>query len=464
MSRTTPRIALLGAGPYRFPGIELERYNDLASLQAGSEADVLLVDLPGAQAGQALRSLRLDPRYRYSLIYCCQDQDPWCIALGDGPPPADPGAITPLWRLWRERFGLFNRGAAPERFEERVMAWLWLRSRGEVLAVRDTGVPQHYRYPLLEALGNEETINQFSWLQLMSQQGWLEEGELQDRLRLCTSCGSGRLNYVDVCPECQALDISRQPSLHCFTCGHVGPQEHFLKEGVLLCPNCLTRLRHIGSDYDRPLENYRCRNCQAFFVDAAVDARCLDCGQSHAPDKLRVREIRHFRLAEAGRLRCREGFGAGATNIERFGSLNLLPRQAFFELLNWQLQLTRRHRDPAFSLLGLRFVNLLETLSQLGEMRGHALVDGLVERLQEAVRETDRCCRLSEEVLWLLMPHTDVTGMEVVRQRLVKGAERLTAGQATSIEVRLAVFTAPDDQQDQEDAALLLARLGGQLG
>nr|WP_309294963.1 hypothetical protein [Aeromonas caviae] len=31
---------------------------------------------------------------------------------------------------------------------------------------------------------------------------------------------------------------------------------------MLLCPNCFSRLRHIGSDYDRPLENYRCR-CDA---------------------------------------------------------------------------------------------------------------------------------------------------------------------------------------------------------
>ncbi len=464
MNTASPLAAVVGTLSSRYSGAELDHFADLASLQSASTYDVLLLDMPGAQAGQMLRSLRQDPRYRFVLIYCCQDLDPWCVALSDGAPPADTGAITPLWRLWRERFSLFNQGQAPARFEERVLAWLWLRSRGDVHAVRDTSVPQHYRYPILEALSDSEEVNPFSWLQLMGQQGWLEEGELLDRLRLCTSCGSGRLNYVDVCPECHALDIGRQPSLHCFTCGHVGPQEHFLKDGLLMCPNCLTRLRHIGSDYDRPLENYRCRSCQAFFVDAAVDARCLDCGQHHEPDKLRVREVRHFRIAEAGRLRCREGFAATSANMERFGSLSLLPRQAFLELLTWQLQLTARHRNPPFSLLGLRFVNLLETLAELGEMRGHALVDGLVERLQEAVRETDRCSRMSEEVLWVLMPQTDAAGLEVVRQRLAKGAERLTLERATRIEVRLAGFTAPDDQLEQEDAALLLARLGGQLG
>lgn len=370
----------------------------------------------------------------------------------------------PLWQLWNERFGLFNRGALPERFEARVLAWLWLRPQSAVYAVRSVSVAQHYHYPLLEALGDDETPNAFTWLQLMTQQGWLEEAELLDRVRLCVGCGSGRLNYVDVCPECQTLEIARQPSLHCFTCGHVGPQEHFLKDGLLLCPNCLSRLRHIGSDYDRPLENYRCRSCQSFFVDADIEARCLDCGLAHAPDKLRVREVRNYRLAEAGRLRCRQGYGSNAVEANQFSQLNLLTRKAFHELLNWQLQQVRRYKQPAFSLLGLRFVNLAATISELGELRGHALVDGLVEHLQEAVRDTDRCSRVSEEILWVMMPHTDASGVAVVRQRLAQNVERLASEHIGRLQLRQASFTAPDDLLEQEDAALLLARLGGELG
>jgi len=458
-----PRVAVLGASSSPVVGIEYERHPEWSALAALPAYDIVLLDLPAVRAGEALRSLRMDKRYRFSLIYCCQEQDASCKALSDGAPPADLSALVPLWRLWQERFALFNRGVAPERFESRVLAWLWLHPHGAIHAVRDAGVAQHYHYPLLEALEDDESPNAFAWLQLMTQQGWLEEGELVDRVRLCVGCGSGRLNYVDVCPECQTLEIARQPSLHCFTCGHVGPQEHFLKDGLLLCPNCLSRLRHIGSDYDRPLENYRCRSCQAFFVDAAVEARCLDCGERHAPDKLRVREVRHFRLAEAGRLRCRQGFNTSPADNDQFGRLNLLSRRSFHELLEWQLQLVRRHKTPPFALLGVRFVNLLETLERLGEMRGHALVDGLVERLQEAVRETDRCCRLSEEVLWLLMPHTDAAGLEVVKKRLAKGAERLANDADTHVEMRQVGFVAPEELVDQEDAALLLARLGGLL-
>ena len=464
MSATPPRIAVLAApGGREQPYPNLHYFGDPDALQGGAPWDVVLIDLPGPQAGRMLLRLRNQETCRFVPIYCCRDHDEWCLALGDGAPPVEMDALVAQWRLWRGRFALFNRGVAPERFDSRVLAWLWLRSPGEIRALRDTSVAQHYRYPLLEVLAGEETVNDFVWLQLMVQQGWLQTGELVDRLRLCTACGSGRLNYVDVCPECGALDIARQPSLHCFTCGHVGPQELFAKEGLLLCPNCLSRLRHIGSDYDRPMENYSCHHCQAFFVDASIEARCLDCGQVQAPERLRVREVRHYRLTEAGRLRCRQGLGNGSQADLALFRLNLRGGKEFADLLDWQIELVRRYGSPPFSLLGVRLLNLAETLSALGELRAHALIDSLVERLLEMVRETDRCTRASEELFWLLLPHTDVEGLASLRQRLARASGLLTEAAAQGIELRTVGFTAPQDLLEQEDGPLLLARLAGEL-
>lgn len=461
MSTPNPRIAIFGHKVSSSNIPEIEHFSDLSSLLAAPTFDVLLLDMPAAYAGRVLRKLRSTPAYRYQLVYCCRDQDSWCEALGDGACPAETSEIKMLWEIWRERFNLFRQGCAPERFESRVLSWLWLRADAHVYALRDPEVPQHYRYPLLEALADAEQVNPFVWLSLMVQHDWLEEGVLVDRVRLCSDCGSGRLNYIDVCAECQAMDISRQPSLHCFTCGHVGHQESFLKDGLLLCPNCLNRLRHIGSDYDRPLENYRCRSCQAFFVDADVQARCLDCGLSHAPDKLRIREVRDFRLAEAGRFRCRQDFND--RSINHFGRLNLLGGKDFYELLTWQLQVVRRYKQPAFSLIGLRFVNLAGTLARLGEHRGHAFIDSLTDRLKESVRETDRCSRSTEEFFWVMLPHTDGKGLEFVTQRLSRVAELFSAPEVSDISLRVVSFTAPGDLLEKEDGELLLARLASEL-
>lgn len=463
MSATTPRIAVLAApGSREQPYPDVHAFDDPGALLAAAPWDVLLLDQPAAQAGQTLLRLRREESCRFLPIYCCRDRDDWCLALGDGaPPPVD--ALVAQWRLWRGRFAMFNRGVAPERFDSRVLAWLWLRGAGEVRALRDTAVARHYRYPLLEVLAEEETVNDFVWLQLMAQQGWLQAGELVDRLRLCSRCGSGRLNYVDVCPECGDLDIARQPSLHCFTCGHVGPQALFVKDGLLLCPNCLTRLRHIGSDYDRPMENYACHHCQAFFVDARIEARCLDCCEVQAPDRLRVREVRHYRLTEAGRLRCRQGLGDGGAEELELARFNLLGIKSFTGLLNWQIELVRRYGGPSFSLLGVRLRNLTETLGALGDLRAHALIDALVERLLETMRETDRCTRASEELFWLLLPHTDAAGLASLRQRLSRSSGLFAESAAHGIDLRTVGFTAPQDLLEGEGGPLLLARLAGEL-
>ncbi|VVM42492.1 hypothetical protein PS662_00367 [Pseudomonas fluorescens] len=456
-----PRIAVLGN---RVTGLnlrELEHFSDLGSLVAAKAIDVVLLDMPAAYAGRALRKLRTVPAYRYSLIFCCRDQNDWCEALGDGACPVESSEIKSLWGMWKERFRTFSQGSVPERFESRVLSWLWLRDKARLFALRDPQVPQHYRYPLLDAMADDEPVNPFVWLSLMVQQNWLEEGVLVDRVRLCSDCGSGRLNYIDVCTECHALDISRQPSLHCFTCGHVGAQETFLKDSVLLCPNCLNRLRHIGTDYDRPMENYRCRSCQAFFVDAEVQARCLDCGLTHAPDKLRVREVRDFRLSEAGRFRCRQEFDD--RSVQHFGRLSLLGGKDFYELLSWQIQVVRRYPQPAFSLIGLRFVNLAATLARLGEHRGHALIDSLTERLKESVRDTDRCSRSTEEFFWIMLPHTEGKGLECVKQRLGQVAELFSAPEISDVSLRVISITAPDDLLEKEDGELLLARLASEL-
>ena len=83
----------------------------------------------------------------------------------------------------------FNQNRSPERFEERVMAWLWTRPQAQIVALRDTSVSSVYRYPVLDALTTEdEFINKTHWLSLIADQGLLEATELVDRIRLCVQC------------------------------------------------------------------------------------------------------------------------------------------------------------------------------------------------------------------------------------------------------------------------------------
>lgn len=464
MPYTSPRTAAIGSRT-PIPGPDgIEEYRSVNDLLAAEQRyDIVFLNLNDAEAGQALQQLRRDLNYHFQLIFCTQGQDAWCEALGDGSSPVTPDELTSAWQIWSNRLEQIQKYSFQEKFESRVMAWLWLRLGQQLRAVRNPIHAQHYEYPVLEALAGQEHIKSFEWLQSMKNQGWLEENTLIDRIRLCKHCGSARLNYIDLCPECKSIAIAREPSLHCFVCGHVAAQSDFTKDDSLICPNCLSRLRHIGSDYDRPIENYRCHSCQAFFIDADVQARCMDCEHATLPGQLRVRELHNYNITEIGLLRCRQGFHSDPLTTERFGALNIVGLDTFRYLLNWSLQQHQRYPDQRFSLLALRFRNLTQALTRLGEQQKHALADRLIEQLQATVRDTDRCTRSNEECLWLLMPHVDSKGLAKVRLRMTKLTELFIASEASEIELHMAGYSATGDLPEREDSTLLMARLSGDL-
>lgn len=455
MTVTTVRIAAIGPGHLTLPS-SVTCFTTLEDLLEQPAFDILVLASSPEHNADFARALRRHPAYTLSLIYCLGDH-PLTDALADGPLPTDPAQA---FHQWQERLALFNRGRPPEGPEAQLIAWLWLRAPGKLKALRKPDSPALYHYPLIDALGDDQ-LNGHALVQSLVQRNLLDNITLVDRIRLCRRCGSGHLNYVDVCVECTSLEIVREPSLHCFTCGHVGAQAEYLKDGVLVCPNCLTRLRHIGTDYDRPLENYRCKSCAAFFVDGDIQARCLDCGEHHAPDELLVRQIHDHQLSETGLLSARQGLERDFDQY--FGGLSLVGVNAFKTLLDWQLELIARHSAPTFAVLGVRFKNLGSALARLGPQRGHALLDTLIERIQVAIRDTDRCTRTSEEQLWLLLMCTDRVGLERVTERLNQISELFVGQDLQDIVLTTSGCVAPADLVEKEDAELLMARLAGEL-
>lgn len=453
-----PQIALIAEKPNDTVPNSWSQFQSISDLQNDTAVDVVVLNLSEKKIGRALTTLRKDSRYRLSLIYTLNQQGgPQLLGDGSLPPSAD--AIDKEYAQLNKRLAVFNRGRSPERFEERVMAWLWTRPYASITAQRDTSLAHVYGYPLLEVFADEEPVNQPLWLRLMSEQGLLASGELIDRIRLCSKCNSARLNYVDVCPECRDLDIAKEPALHCFTCGHVAPQDEFLKEGLMLCPNCLTRLRHIGSDYDRPMENLSCRACNVSFIDSLVQARCLDCNHSQGPDELRVREVRSYSMTEKARLRCRQGFSQDVSN-EYFGRLNLINLNDFTSFLDWQIQQATRYPNfPECSLLALHFDGLERVLST---PEGQAALDTFIERIKQTIRDTDRCSRSREDLLWFLLPYTDRKGVRVLEQRL-SGLGQLLDMAGGSVDLKIVAITLPENLLAEENAQLLMGRLTGEI-
>jgi hypothetical protein len=102
-------------------------------------------------------------------------------------------------------------------------------------------------------------------------------------------------------------------------------------------------------------------------------------------------------------------------------------------------------------------------LDELGEQRTLAMLDSLFGRLEQVIRETDRCMRSREDLLWILLPQPAAQGLQVLQERLVEGLGQMDGQGSERLRLRLVGCVVPDQLEPNEDAALLLARLAGEL-
>jgi GGDEF domain-containing protein len=115
------------------------------------------------------------------------------------------------------------------------------------------------------------------------------------------------------------------------------------------------------------------------------------------------------------------------------------------------------------SVLGMKLENLALVMEEAGEVMATAMLESLMERLHQVLRDTDRCMRGREDVLWILLPQTPAQGLNRLQERLVEGLDQMNGSTKVSITLRFVGCVLPDQVLKEEDASLLLARLGGDL-
>ncbi len=341
----------------------------------------------------------------------------------------------------------------------RLVKYLWLRPNFILQPCQEWQHLRFYRYPLLEVLSRDES-DSFEWLQSLSASKLLEPVALIDRQRECAFCHSSHLSFIDICPSCHAIDIDLEASLHCFTCGCVEVQEKFIQSGALICPKCNTQLRHIGSDYDRPIENHSCHVCLQTFVEPNVLARCTVCEKEMLPDDLASNRIRSWKLSDRGRIVAVRGevFDIATS----FDQLNFIPKDLFIHDLDWLLISSRRYPDITFSLFGICFLNLIELIDRIGHTQLLQMLESFAQRLRSMLRTPDLSTRTAENMLWLLLPHTDTQGLSSFQKRIENSMQLLQAENDMKLDCRF-ISVASSQISKMETAELILARLYGEL-
>ncbi len=411
------------------------------------------------QCLQTLRQIRADRDHWFKPIYLLQELSPAAASLSDGLVASAEQALAKLERFWQRGEALADL-PIPQSGEERVLRYLFPRPEYLLEPLRDWRYPQLYHLPLLDVLLGSDA-GQMNWPAKLHGRGLLEPVDLIDRVRACPQCADAHISFIDVCPSCQSIKISEQLFLHCHTCGNVAPQEHFLTTGALMCPKCYGALKHIGVDYDRALDNFSCEGCRRIFTEPEIRARCHLCDWSGISEHLVMRPIESLRLSDLGRLAVRGGKLGEIYAV--LDSLNYINLQFFQYFLDWYLRLGRRHPDMVFGLLCIKLANVHDLLEQLGLNRVSSIIDAFAERLRELIRTTDLSTRTSDELLWLLLPHTPEEGCRVVLGRILD-IQRLTR-QEDGAELKLSgqLVAAPQGIGTGETAQLLMARIMGDL-
>lgn len=299
-----------------------------------------------------------------------------------------------------------------DNLENKLLSYLWLCESRTLRPSKiiDNGVS--YQYPFLE-LWDDGQGKEY-WLNRMVKSGNLVQEQLIDRIRQCKSCSSSLLNYVDCCGDCGSIDLKLEQALHCFACGHVGEQKSFIRSGEMVCPNCINTLRHIGTDYDRPIENKRCNGCNNLFIDAKVSAQCFTCSHNNEIDDLIQKEYFSFAIGHNGIIKIKTG---SEPQQLAMAVGEAVPSEHFSWMVQWLNKMALRQNDNHL-FLGLRYSNLELLTETMSTVSLTSRLEAFSERLKSVLRTTDIICQPNSDSLYFLLPNVTEQGMEVVKTKL----------------------------------------------
>lgn len=140
----------------------------------------------------------------------------------------------------------------------------------------------------------------FMFIDTMVEFGLLRIHRFLLKEHLCPKCNHSHLLYTECCPKCGSSNLKIQNIIHHFSCANVSPESSYNVGGMLICPKCHKKLRHIGVDYDRPAVVYTCNDCENSFISPITKATCCYCQSTFPVNTLVPRDIEDYEITEEG--------------------------------------------------------------------------------------------------------------------------------------------------------------------
>ncbi len=337
-------------------------------------------------------------------------------------------------------------------WENRLLSYFYTRPDLTITPKIDKHHEMFYYYPIVEQFYDGHEDYSF-WLEDMSNQNIFSKVKLIDRLFCCPYCFSALMKFSEHCPNCGSINVKQEKFVHCFTCGHVAPESKFMKDDRLVCPSCKSKLKLIGEDYDRPLENGVCLDCGDYHIEGKLKVSCMTCNKNFSAEDLSKKFIYEYKLTDHGRNQIKFGTANSVDMITN--ELNYITLNYFIFTLNWYIQMQKRYTDSYFSLLALQIV--MDT-----ESSTYDLIIEFSKLLRNTFRNTDFCSKVDTNTFIFLFAKADLIGANVIKSRIDSflTSIKLTRGK---FDIRTEYFSSTQENIAEENGQQLIGKLTNKL-
>jgi len=269
----------------------------------------------------------------------------------------------------------------------------------------------------------EEKGKELEELEILKTQKILSS-DIANKTSLCPYCEHYNLIFREVCPACGSVRIKLVEFIHHYSCGYIGPVDEFIQGNKLVCPKCHEELKHIGVDYDKPLEKYLCEDCGNRFLEPDIDVLCANCKKKMGPEDVKSEFIHKFTLTPFGKLVSFEGRLPINVFEEVTVSLGVVNFNAFVYILDKFIKINNRYPDRKFCTLAIFFSIPDSTISEL-PLRIRTFLKDLIQIIKDNIRESDIISASENKYLFILLPETPPEGGKKVYERIRNHIEKV---------------------------------------
>ncbi len=399
------------------------------------QSDICVVYAGTAVAGlTTLQSLRRDPTtFLQPVLYLFEEENDAACDLADETAKwplgtADLGQKMAQLETIRANLNKLTEIAAELRGvplrKLLALRYLHTRPRKSLRPVRSFSASVGYSYPVLQALLEVQQGVECQVTEAL-EDAQLLTGDLVDRVNICPYCEHTQLNFREICPNCNSIDVVEETAIHHYRCSYIGRESEFHKGSELVCPKCTHGLRHIGVDYDKPADVLWCNSCKYNFSEPKLSCFCLHCGRTADPQDVFVKSIKNYSLTREGTLAAEEGSlpGYGLISILK-KELGFYKRQVFADYVQLEMARCQRYKyDSTVARFNLTDANASLEAQPLKHSK--KLRSAVAAIIKETFRTTDLFTDSPDGQLLSLFTNTDSENSNIAFQRLNKSLEGL---------------------------------------